>query len=129
MHREEELINAFFQPMKRERYLEMMAKPKRRQKVLRELAHFKSLDSRRCFSLPKGVHTPDEIATFLNKKGAPQSCWILSENPDLDGREMPLLQALKDVVGHQMGTFLSCVPGRLAYFEDEEDRWILENRG
>ncbi|MGA2348155.1 MAG: hypothetical protein ABSF93_19245 [Candidatus Sulfotelmatobacter sp.] len=41
---------------------------------------------------------------------------------------MPLVEALKKIVGYQMGTFLTCVPGKLAYFEDEEDRWILERR-
>jgi hypothetical protein len=56
------------------------------------------------------------------------SCRILSEDSDLDGKELPLLEALKKVVGYQMGTFLSCVPGKLAYFEDEDDRWILVRR-
>jgi hypothetical protein len=52
----------------------------------------------------------------------------MSEDSDLDGKELPLLEALKKVVGYQMGTFLSCVPGKLAYFEDEDDRWILVRR-
>jgi hypothetical protein len=39
---------------------------------------------------------------------------------------MPLADALRKIVGNGMGTFLSCVPGRLAYFEDEDGRWILE---
>jgi len=32
----------------------------------------------------------------------------------------------KTVVGAGMGTFLSSIAGRLAYFEDEDERWILE---
>jgi hypothetical protein len=128
MNHEEALVKAFFEPSKRERYLEMLANPKKRKKFLRELPHFKSLDPRRCFTLPKGVHTAKEIAAFLNSKGAPQSCRVISENPQLDGREMLLLDALKEVVGYQMGTLISCVPGSLAYFEDEEDRFILESR-
>lgn len=56
---EEWLVRAFILPQRRDRYLEMIAKPKRRQ--------------------------------------------ILTES-----------------------LILSCIPGRLAYFEDEEDRWILE---
>jgi len=39
---------------------------------------------------------------------------------------MELAVALKEVVGRQMGTFLSCIPGKLAYFEDEDVRYILE---
>lgn len=127
MNHEEELIKAFFVPTKRERYLEMVASPKKRKKFLNELYHFKSLDPRRCFTLPKGVHTAEEIAAFLTQKGAPESCWITSSDSALDAREMPLLEALKEVLGRQTGVFLSCIPGRLAYFEDEDGRWILEH--
>ena len=123
-----ELITAFFAPTKRERYLEMVGKPKTRKKFLRELSHFKALDPRYCFAIPRAEHTAGQIAAFLVRKGAPATCWITSEDSDLDGREMPLVQALQEVVGRQMGTFLSCLPGKLAYFEDEEDRWILERR-
>jgi len=126
VNHEEELIKAFFQPTKRERYLEMIAKPKKRARFLQELYHFKSLDPRRCFTLPKGVHTPEQIAAFLGQKGAPQTCWVTSVDRALDGREMPLLDALKEVWGCGIGAFLSCIPGRLAYFEDEDDQWILE---
>ncbi len=126
MNHEEELVKAFFAPTKRERYLEMVAKPKKRRKFLSELAHFKALEPRYCYAVPKTEHGADQIAAFLARKGAPRSCWVTSEDSRLDGREMPLVDALREVVGRQTGTFLSCVPGRLAYFEDEEDRWILE---
>ena len=60
-----------------------------------------------------------------------RDCWIskfyvTSENAKLDGREMELEAALKETVGYQMGTLISCVRGRLAYFEDEDGGWILE---
>jgi hypothetical protein len=126
MNHEEDLIKAFFEPTKRERYLEMIAKPKKRKKFLLELAHFKALDPRYCFAIPKAEHTAEQIAAFLTRKGAPQTCWVTSESSDLDGKEMPLLEALKRVRGYQTGTFLSCVLRKLAYFEDEDDRWILE---
>jgi len=128
VNHEEELIKAFFVPTKRERYLEMIANPRKRKKFLLELSHFKALDHRYCFVVPKVEHTAEQIAAFLTRKGATPSCWVTSEDSDLDGKEMPLLEALKKVVGYQMGTFLSCVPGKLAYFEDEDDRWILERR-
>jgi hypothetical protein len=62
------------------------------------------------------------------RKGAPDTCYVISEDDDLDGKEMPLAEALKTIIGRGIGTFLSCVPGRLAYFEDEECRWILERK-
>jgi hypothetical protein len=128
VNHEEDLIKAFFVPTKRERYLEMIANPRKRKKFLLELSHFKALDPRYCFAVPKVEHTAEQIAAFLTRKGATPSCWVTSEDSDLDGKELPLLEALKKVVGYQMGTFLSCVPGKLAYFEDEDDRWILVRR-
>lgn len=125
---EQQLIRAFFIPGRRDHYVGMIATTRRRQKFLRELSHFKSLDPQYCVGLPNAVRTPREIATFLHKKGAPPTCWVTSEDRDLDRQEMPLVEALKRIVGYQMGTFLSCIAGKLAYFEDEDDRWILERR-
>ncbi len=125
---DEHLLARFFVSTKRDRYVEMISNPKKRKKFLRELPHFKSVDPRYFVPLPPKKLFPDQIAAILTMKGAPQTCWITSEDPHLDGRELPLLEALKDVVGGQMGTFLTCIPGRLAYFEGEAmgDRWILE---
>jgi hypothetical protein len=49
-----------------------------------------------------------------------------SEDPALDQKELPLVEALKQIVGRGMGTVLSCVPGRLAFVETEDERFILE---
>jgi hypothetical protein len=127
---DEQLLARFFIRTKRERYAEMIGHPKKRRKFLLELAHFKSLDPRYLVRMPPKIMFPDQIAAILTERGAPQSCWITSENSDLDGREMQLLEALNRVVGGQMGTLITCIPGRLAYFEGEEmgDRWILERR-
>jgi hypothetical protein len=53
---------------------------------------------------------------------------LLAEDPALDGREFPLEEALNAVVGRGMGAFVSCLRGRLAYFEGEEpgERYLLE---
>ena len=39
---------------------------------------------------------------------------------------MGLSEALAEVIGRGMGTFISCLPGKLAYFEGEErnERYI-----
>ena len=131
MTHEEELIKAFIMPTKRQRYLDFVSKPKTRQKFLLELAHFNSLDRRYLLTIPPNDQHPKNMARLLTQKGAPPSCWITSEDRRLDGKELPLLETLEQVVGAQMGTFLSCIPGKLAYFEGEAmgSRWILERRG
>jgi hypothetical protein len=112
----------------RERYLEIVLKPKRREKFLRELGHFKALDPRYVVTIPTSKRRATDIALILAHKGAPKSCWVTSEDSRIDGKDMPLDEALRMIVGYGMGTFLSCIPGKLAYFEDEEVRWILERR-
>jgi hypothetical protein len=65
---------------------------------------------------------------MLRERGAQEMCHVLSENSALDARVLPLREALHTVVGRGMGTFLSCIPGQLGYFESEEpgERYVLE---
>jgi len=123
---EQELIRAFFLPQRQSRYLELLARPHRRIDVLRELSHFKHLDPRWTTEVPKRLRTALQIADFLQSKGASNLCWAISEDEQFDGKEMVLSEAIEFIFGYGIGTFLSCVPGRLAYFEDEDERWILE---
>ena len=125
MNHEEELVRAFVLPARRERYLEFVRIPKKRAKFIAQLPHFKHLDPRFVLNIPSNQQTATSILKLLVGKGAGPDCWVISENSDLDGRQMDLESALKETIGRQMGTFLSCVPGRLAYFEDEDGRYIL----
>ena len=123
---EQKLVLSFIRPERQGRYLELLEKPKRRQDITRSLAHFKHLDMRYAVRiLPREQHVPD-ILRILKSKGAPDTCFAVSEDDDLDGKELSLADALQTIVGREIGTFLSCIPGKLAYFEDEEERWILE---
>jgi hypothetical protein len=70
---------------------------------------------------------PSEISRLLHSKGAPQTCYALSDTAELDGREI-LSEGLAFIVGRGMGTLLSCIPGELAYFEDEDQPCILERK-
>ena len=122
---ERALVQSFILPDRQERYLELLAKPERRRDITKTLAHFKHLDMRFATKPP---HTTRDIVTVLLAKGAPETCHVISEDSDLDGKEISLIEGLETIHGRGVGTFLSCVPGRLAYFEAEEGRWILERK-
>jgi hypothetical protein len=125
---EKALVRAFILRQRQDRYLEFFAKPKRRRDITGELAHFKHLDPKSIVEImPRFQHTKD-ILSILRQKGAPDTCYCISESYDLDAKTLPLLEALKEVVGRGIGTFLSCLPGSLAYFEDEDQRCILERK-
>ena len=105
--------------------------PKRRADALRELDHFRHLDPRFVITLPASACTPFAIRKELVERGAPDACWAVSSDPAIDGTKMELSEALDAVVGSGLGTLLSCLVGRLAYYESEEAEWrcILARRG
>ena len=51
---------------------------------------------------------------------------MISEEKTLDARDVPLEEVLGVVVGREIGTILCCVPGKLAFVESEDGRFILE---
>ena len=128
MNHEEAVLSAFILPTMRKRYLEFLTTPKRRKKLTGGLAHFQHWNPIYCVKIPPNQQHPPDILKLLMAKGAGPKCWVISEDSKLDGREMDLEEALKRCIGWGMGTILSCVPGKLAYFEDEQDRYILQRK-
>ena len=126
MNHEEALVKAFILPVRQERYLDFLKSPKKRAKFLAQFAHFKHLNPKFVVRIPGIQQNPISLLKLLTGKGAGPSCWVMSEDSALDGKEMDLEDALIEIIGRQMGTFLSCIPGRLAFFEDEDGRYILE---
>jgi hypothetical protein len=126
---EEALVRAFILPVRQSRYLELLLNPKRRKDVTKLLAHFKHLDMRYAVPIPSTHHLAPGIISLLKAKVAGNICHLVSEDDDLDGRQMTLEQAFAAIFGTGIGTFLSCIKGRLGYFEDEEENWILEREG
>jgi len=72
------------------------------------------------------MQNPRAIERMLKLKGAVGFCHAITENPDLDGKDISLEEALEEIVGRGMGAILSCIPGRLAFMETEDERFILE---
>lgn len=128
LEREAALIRAFIVPAKQERLVELLGKPKRRRDVLRTLYHFKDLDPRFISRIPAVADSAEGIEALLRSKGAPDLCYAISTDSDLDGSTVPLREALIRISGRGHGTLLSCAPGSLGYFEGEEigERYVLE---
>jgi hypothetical protein len=106
----------------------LLEKPKRRKDITRTFCHFKHLDMSYAIRVPSTHRLTPELSKLLKSRGAPDSCYAISEDDELDGKEVLLLDALALIRGRGIGTFLSCIPGKLAYFEDEDQRWILERK-
>lgn len=126
MHHEQSLVAAFVKRSKRERYREILSTPRLRHKFTSQLAHFADFDPRYRLSFESNKLFVDNIARELQKRRSPSSVFAISEDPRLDQKELPLVEALNEIVGRGMGTVLSCIPGRLAFVETEDERFILE---
>ena len=126
MQNEHSLIAAFVKRSKRDRYREILSDPRLRRKFTNQLAHFTDFDPKYRLSIPSNKLFVDNIARELQKRHSPNIVFAISEDPALDQKELPLAEALKQVVGRGMGTVLSCIPGRLAFVETEDERFILE---
>ena len=128
MEHEESLVEAFVVVKKRNRMKELLLKKKKRSKFLSLLPHFSDLDPRFVKDIPPNQQTPGQIYKILKEKGALDKCYIISSDPDIDQKIMKLSDTLDIVVGSGYGTLISCVPGKLGYYEGEShgDRCILE---
>ena len=127
VNHEEVLVKAFIPRHRQQRFLEIIAKPKKRAKLLKELYHFDDLNPECMVAIPPNEQHPSAIFRLLTAKGAGPKCYVMSSNSRLDGKEVELAIALEPV-GNQEATLISCIPGKLGYFEDEDGRCILERR-
>lgn len=55
----------------------------------------------------------------------------ISWSDTIDGKDLPLMRVLEKAIGLGMPSIISCIPGKLAYFEAEQEvgslpRFILK---
>jgi len=126
---EQAFVESFVQSTKRERVRLGLANSKKRRKFVHEFAHHGTyILAPKCLrSIKPNQQHPDSIYSLLRSLGAPDTCHLISEDRNFDGKEMDLLVALKQIVGYGMATVISCLPGQLGYFEGElRERYILQ---
>lgn len=125
------LVEAFFVKEKRARVIQKISGSRRKRDTeLREhLPHESRWDRTYVVPLMPAAQTVDGVADEMARRGAKMDSpvYILSANRALDARVCPLREALRDVVGSSSGSVISCLRGRLAYYEGEEpgNRFIL----
>ena len=124
---EEMFVRSFIVAHKRARYLSLLDSERGRKKILEGFHHCRDLDSRFAQRIPKNEQSRQSIEALLKGHGALHTCYVMSEDTSLDGRVMDLSAALLEIVGMDAGALVSCIPGRLAYFEMEglSKRYLL----
>jgi hypothetical protein len=126
MNPEEATLRAFIRPERRRRYVERLVHA--RQRLLQQFHHLHDLDPRYAERIEPRQQTPERILELLRERGAPARCHVFSASSELDGQDVELERAIREIVWWHDGTFISCIPGKLAYFEGEEEneRYILQ---
>ena len=124
--REETFVRTFIHPDSQERYLMLLANPKRRHKALNSFWHKLPIGLGRSMTIAPRDHFPEDVGKLLREKGAGSTCYLISPEPDLDQRELPLAEALHRLIMEDGCGVACCIPGRLAYFKEERAGTILE---
>src|SRR5437879_13917156 len=112
---EQEFVESFVQSARRERVRLGLANPKKRRKFVDEFAHHGTyILAPECLrSIKPSQQHPDLIYAILRGLGAPDTCYLISEDRNFDGKEMGLLAALEKIVGSGMGIVISCFSVRV----------------
>lgn len=124
---ESEIVTGFVVWSKRERYAGFLGSAKARRKFIDALYHFNDFDPAVIVELPARLETREGVLKELQRRGAGHSCYIISADAELDRTTIELSEAVHRVFALAEGTIISCIPGRLAYYEGEapKNRFIL----
>lgn len=131
MGHEEAFVKEFLASGKRARWAQYLSNPKRRKEILNQLNHNLPYNPALAIEIPEYEDFPAGIERLLKAKGAGPTCHVIVAGLKMDGRELPLAQALNELCMHQLGGVLSCLPGRLAYYKPQAPGrgLILESPG
>ena len=121
--REDAFVRAFVLSNRRNRALFELKSAKKRIDFFQKLCHRSDtvLVGRFMHPIPPSDSAPQRLYALLRANGAPEHCYVMSYDWELDGLELPLVEALESAVGSGMPSILSCIPSKLAYFEAEQE--------
>ena len=108
-------VAEFLEPAQARRFLTLATgSDKQRQKLRGMLDRLKPSNA----DFQEGIYaSPASILQTLTSLGAPQNCYVFRSNDyDVEG-EFNLKEALVEIVYYEPGTIISCIPGKLGFWE------------
>lgn len=114
---EAEFVRTFVIKERQERALFELASHNKRGQFFNKLCHdFEQILDDRFMTTVK-----EPIFNELKSYGAPKNCYVMSWG-ELDGRTLPLFDALDEIIGFGFPSLVLCIPRKLAYFEAEQEK-------
>jgi len=129
---EKHIVKAFFNKRIQERVMFELASSKKRLDALSRLSHNYNITLNEKYMIEIEDGSEEEvIIKLLKENGAKSTCYIISWDKDIDGKELPLDIAIKQSFNKRMPSIVSCISGELAYFQAEQEyrsppRYILK---
>lgn len=126
-----EMLLPFLREDRRSRWRELFPRPKGRKKLLATLWNGDDLDRNLLMKVDHSERSVEQLSVRLRSLGAPATCHLISARPNMDGKDLDLISALRLVLNLAPGTIICCVPGKLAYYEndDRNGNYIILGRG
>ena len=116
---EARFIDAFVGKSKRSRYKNLLGDPRSRGKILDRLNHNADLDFGRGNELVGRQAQPEQLIELLSTYKIDAQCWLISDDPELDCKYLPISQAAELTVTAFFGTIMICPPRPIAVFRPE----------
>jgi hypothetical protein len=116
MDHEHAFVAVFVVPEKRARYGEFLPNPNRRGQIVNRFCHF--FDFVPALATQVKRDTVSRLAAMLRARGAGDTAHVIGGGT-IDGKDLPLEQAIDDALSDQGGVVISCIPGRLALYMQE----------
>jgi len=121
----DDIIKLFVVSERRERMHGFAANPKRRSDLIDGMLHDRrALDPRALTELPS-TSTPATVRAMLTKPRGKGIAHVISDIAEVDGRDLPLDEALTAVMGRQRDTLVFALETQHAYYENHEGEQFL----
>jgi len=112
------VIKKFIDKTKQDRYIQFVSSPKNRHKFINDLSHF-NFFKRELLDDVKG-NEEQIILQALQKNGVTdKTCYVISENVDIDTKTLDTKEAISETIGYGMGTILVFGNADMIFVESE----------
>jgi len=112
------VIKKFVDKAKQERYIQFVSSQKNRHKFIGDLSHFNYFKWD-LFDAVKGNEEQIILQALQKNNIASKTCYVISENADIDTRIIEIKKAISETAGYSMGTILVFGDADMIYFESE----------
>ena len=112
------VIKKFVISTKQDRYIQFVSSPKNRHKFISDLSHF-NFFKWDLFEAVNGIEGQIILQVLKKNNVVDTTCYVISENSDIDTKTLDIKEAVTETVGLGMGTILVFGDADIIFFESE----------